>query len=277
MKPPATIVVGEVVRLRDKLNWYERLPLFGKRIVVTRAKGQANTLSARLAALGAAAIEIPTIEIRPAADYAPLDRAIAHLLLLRLADLHQRQRRPLLPGPPGPFHHRPARAAGKVVRHRPRHARRHRDAAPESGPDGQGVRRRKPARSLRALRPRREGGSAARAAVARDLVPVELARRGAHVDVVEAYRTVVPDEAARQLREVFDAAPSRLRHLHQFLHGREFRRRRGRGIARRRPGGFPSARSPRAPPALSASRSQPRRASSPWMALWKPSSGCTLG
>ena len=54
MKPPATIIVGEVVRLRDKLDWYERLPLFGKRIVVTRAKGQADALSAPLRALGAA-------------------------------------------------------------------------------------------------------------------------------------------------------------------------------------------------------------------------------
>ena len=79
LKPPATIVVGEVVRLRDKLNWFEQLPLFGKRIVVTRAKGQAETLTPKLRALGADVIELPTIEIRARRIHsAPLDCAIAH-------------------------------------------------------------------------------------------------------------------------------------------------------------------------------------------------------
>ncbi len=41
MRPPATIVIGEVVALRDRFNWFEKLPLFGKRIVVTRDRGQA--------------------------------------------------------------------------------------------------------------------------------------------------------------------------------------------------------------------------------------------
>ncbi|HEY3846538.1 MAG TPA: uroporphyrinogen-III C-methyltransferase, partial [Acetobacteraceae bacterium] len=79
MKPPATIVVGEVVRLATRLDWYGRLPLRGKRIVVTRAKGQSDRLSEKLRELGAQAIELPTIEIAPAADYGPLDRAIANL------------------------------------------------------------------------------------------------------------------------------------------------------------------------------------------------------
>src|SRR5579863_4230078 len=79
LKPPATIIVGEVVRLRKKLNWFEQLPLFGRRIVVTRARGQTPALAAKLRALGAEVIEIPTIEIVAAADYGPLDRAIAEL------------------------------------------------------------------------------------------------------------------------------------------------------------------------------------------------------
>src|SRR5215475_7024084 len=68
MKPPATIIVGEVVRLHDKLDWFGRLPLAGRRIAITRAREQADTLAARLSALGAAVIELPTIEICPPTD-----------------------------------------------------------------------------------------------------------------------------------------------------------------------------------------------------------------
>ena len=50
--PPATIIIGDVDSLREKLNWYEKLPLFGKRIVVTRARAQASELSGKLRALG---------------------------------------------------------------------------------------------------------------------------------------------------------------------------------------------------------------------------------
>src|SRR5689334_11663703 len=65
MKPPATIIIGEVVGLRDKLNWFERLPLFGKKIVVTRAQDQAGEFSERLRSLGADALELPAISIEP--------------------------------------------------------------------------------------------------------------------------------------------------------------------------------------------------------------------
>ena len=79
LRPPATIVIGEVVRLRRKLSWFEKLPLFGQRVVVTRAREQAGMLSATLRELGAEVIELPTIRIEPASDYAPLDHAIANL------------------------------------------------------------------------------------------------------------------------------------------------------------------------------------------------------
>ncbi len=64
---PAVIIVGEVVRLRSELNWFEALPLFGRRVVVTRARRQAGELADRLARLGADVLEIPTIRIVPVA------------------------------------------------------------------------------------------------------------------------------------------------------------------------------------------------------------------
>ncbi len=69
LKPPTTIVIGEVTRLHSKLNWFERLPLFGTRIVVTRAQGQAAELSDKLRSLGADAIELPVIQIAPAVEF----------------------------------------------------------------------------------------------------------------------------------------------------------------------------------------------------------------
>ena len=65
--PPAIIIVGEVVKLRSELNWFEALPVFGKRIVVTRSRRQAGGLTQRLAQLGADVLEIPTIRIVPVA------------------------------------------------------------------------------------------------------------------------------------------------------------------------------------------------------------------
>jgi uroporphyrinogen III methyltransferase/synthase len=64
-KAPAVAVFGEVVALRDGLNWYEKRPLLGKRIVVTRTRKQASALSNKLRALGAHVIELPTIRIEP--------------------------------------------------------------------------------------------------------------------------------------------------------------------------------------------------------------------
>ncbi|MCA1730327.1 MAG: uroporphyrinogen-III synthase, partial [Actinobacteria bacterium] len=80
LKPPAITIVGDVVSLRDEgLGWFERKPLFGRRVVVTRARAQAGELSRELETLGAETFEFPTIEIRPPEDFGPLDRAIRDL------------------------------------------------------------------------------------------------------------------------------------------------------------------------------------------------------
>jgi len=64
---PAVTIVGDVVKLRSELNWFEALPLFGRRVVVTRTRRQAGALTKRLAQLGADVLEIPTIRIVPVA------------------------------------------------------------------------------------------------------------------------------------------------------------------------------------------------------------------
>ncbi|WP_303815196.1 uroporphyrinogen-III C-methyltransferase [Selenomonas ruminantium] len=87
IKPPAIFIVGEVVNLRDSLQWFDNLsqrPLFGKRILVTRARSQASKLTAKLENLGAEVIEAPAISMAdPADNYAALDKAIDHV-----ADYH---------------------------------------------------------------------------------------------------------------------------------------------------------------------------------------------
>jgi uroporphyrinogen III methyltransferase/synthase len=79
LKAPAIIVVGDVVNLRETLQWFESRPLLGKRIVVTRARKQASELVKRLSDLGGEVIECPTIKIVRPEDWMPLDRAIKRL------------------------------------------------------------------------------------------------------------------------------------------------------------------------------------------------------
>jgi len=79
IEPPTVIVVGNVVRLREQLNWFERKPLFGKRILVTRAREQAGELSRLLLDQGAEPIECPVIQIVPPEDWTAVDAAIAEL------------------------------------------------------------------------------------------------------------------------------------------------------------------------------------------------------
>ncbi len=192
--------------MREKLNWFERLPLFGRRIVNTRPKGQAEALTSRLKALGADVIEMPTIEIQPAADYAPLDRALSELasydwliftsangvrrFIERLdasaTDLRALRARICAIGPA-------TRAAIEALHLKVDLMGREYVA--------EGLIEAFSAYELagkRVLLPR--------AAVARDLVPAELSKRGAQVDVVEAYRTVPPEGAAVQAASVFSGS-----------------------------------------------------------------------
>ncbi len=79
LKPPAVIVVGDVITLRDSIKWFENRPLMGKKIVVTRAREQASDLVRSLSEHGADCLEYPMIKIVPSDDFSPLDRAIENI------------------------------------------------------------------------------------------------------------------------------------------------------------------------------------------------------
>jgi uroporphyrinogen III methyltransferase/synthase len=79
VKSPAIVLIGSVAALRSELAWFERRPLFGQRVLVTRPRGQAGDLVRQLERLGAACSLLPVIEVRDPEDWAPVDRTLAEL------------------------------------------------------------------------------------------------------------------------------------------------------------------------------------------------------
>ncbi len=79
IKPPAIVVVGDVAALRREIAWFEKSPLLGKRVVVTRSRDQASELVSLLERRGAKCIEYPVIEQVWPEDLSPLDEAIKNI------------------------------------------------------------------------------------------------------------------------------------------------------------------------------------------------------
>jgi uroporphyrinogen III methyltransferase/synthase len=202
IKPPVIILVGEVVKLRDQMNWFERLPLFGKKILVTRSREQASDLSERLRELGAIPIEFPTIEVIPPENWGDIDHCASQMVeydwiiftsvngvkffIDRVFTLGLDIRD--LKGPRicaiGPKTAEALRGLKLKVDFVPSEYRA------ESIFEGL---RKETLRGKKILIPR--------AKVARDILPEELRKAGALVDVVEVYRTVRP---AGQRKRVYE-------------------------------------------------------------------------
>jgi uroporphyrinogen III methyltransferase/synthase len=201
IKPPALIVVGEVVKLRETLQWLERKPLFGKRILVTRAREQASELTRLLEEQGAEVVEFPAIAILPPEDWGLLDAAIGRLreyqwLIFTSANgVRFFWERLLRAGKDG------RDLAGLTICAI--------GPATAAALAAQGIRADlvpkefKAEGLVEALRDRPIGGArvlVARAAEAREVLPEELRRLGASVDVVPVYRTLKNTENAEELR-----------------------------------------------------------------------------
>ncbi len=205
MKPPALIVVGEVVALREKLRWFEALPLAGKRILVTRAREQASSFGQILEAAGAEVVEFPTITLAPPESWAPLDSAIGRLRQyqwviftsangvrffrerLQTAGRDARDLSGITVCAIGPATAAALRSLGIRADIVPAEFRA--EALVEA------VGAVAPAEGLRGTRV-----LLVRAAEAREVIPEELTRRGAQVDVVPAYRTMKCTTDAEGLR-----------------------------------------------------------------------------
>jgi uroporphyrinogen III methyltransferase/synthase len=80
LKTPALIVVGEVVRLREELRWFDTRPLWGQTVVVTRAREQASSLVTELETLGASVVQCPTIRVEPLPETIVLDEELPRLM-----------------------------------------------------------------------------------------------------------------------------------------------------------------------------------------------------
>lgn len=207
LSAPAITIVGDVVALREKLQWFENRPLFGKRILITRPRHQAEDFRRQLAELGAEVIAFPTIEIREPRSWESLDEAIRqaeryHWLIFtsvngvqnffaryRLLRRDLRDLKGVQIAAIGPATEKAVSRLGLAV-----------DVLPDEF-KAEGL--------LESLRGRVLKGARIllpRAKLARDVLPAELRKQGAQVDVVEAYESVVP-EASRELRQILDERP----------------------------------------------------------------------
>lgn len=182
------------------------LPLAGKRILVTRARHQAGQLSSQLAALGAEVVEVPAIEILPPESLDALDTALRSLSKYQwlmvtstnavralrdrmgVVDISAQDLAHLKIAAVGSATSRALRELGFAVQVTPE------EYVAES--------------LLAALGDQLRGARVllARATIARDLIPDTLTARGALVDVVEAYRTVIPADSTKQITELFASA-----------------------------------------------------------------------
>ena len=203
IKPPAIFLVGEVAKLREKLAWFDNRPLFGKTVLITRAREQASILTEQLEALGARCFEAPAIKVVPPESYDSLDHSIRHIsqyqwLILTSVNgvdaFFDRLRRQQLDA--RALSSVKVAAIGAATAARLKEHGVYADVIPiEFRAEG----------ILAVISPQIQPGMKIlipRAMVARDILPEKLTELGATVDVVPAYRTVTGEADRDRVRSM---------------------------------------------------------------------------
>ena len=205
LKPPALVVIGEIVGLRQDLDWFGRLPLQGNSVVVTRPAAQAGPLCHRLRRLGARVVAIPVIAFEPPAAWRSADRSIRDLEgydwivftsvngVDRFIQRLEARGRDLRDLPPRIC------AIGPATANRVRGLHLRVDLVPDEFVAESLV------ESFREVRLSGRRVLIPRAQQAREVLPRQLAAMGAEVEVVPVYRTVVPDGAREAVAAVWSA------------------------------------------------------------------------
>ena len=200
---PSAVVVGDVVQLRDSLAWFEKRPLFGSRVLVTRAADQSEEMVSALRELGAEAVVVPMIRLAPPADLSEVDAVLgglanydallftsANAVRFLVARAEEIGRSSLEDAPPtacvGPITAEVARSAGFSVALVPSDRR-------DAGGLLEAVSKHWPPRGRRFLLPQAEA--------ARPVLAKGLREGGASVDDVTVYRTLAAEVDADALRE----------------------------------------------------------------------------
>jgi uroporphyrinogen III methyltransferase/synthase len=205
LEAPLVAIIGPVVALRDRLGWFDRRPLFGKSVLITRSRTQASRLRTLLVDLGAQPVELPAIEIAPLEDYAELDAALARLGDFRWVIFSS------------------VNAVEVVFARLEQQGRDARAfASARVGAIGPATAEALAQRGIRAdFLPRRSVSEVVveelagldwagapvlvpGADIGRDVVARELARLGARVEQVAAYRTVTPQGAGNRARQALE-------------------------------------------------------------------------
>ncbi len=203
IQPPAVIIIGEVVKMRPELRWYDNRPLFGRQFLVTRPKEGGERFAELLATEGASAVCEPTIEIVGPEDWEPVDEALTHLIdydYLILTSVHGVEyffdRLKTL----GYDLRSLAGCAVVAVGAKTAAAIREQGVSPDLMPEdfrAEGIVALMKAQEVegsRVLYPRAE--------LARPLIPASLEALGARVDAPVLYRTVKPADQGDRLRQI---------------------------------------------------------------------------